>query len=380
MTPITAPTLLVPALFIPDLPADKWAAVEVWSGVYWEARRCADVLSRNLDIQMPTHFNPEYFLGAWTDTILDKELFRQDVLGWALNALVLEQEHLLGRPPHPDEMLNESQCFDFLARFKDWAEARLAYHRIALLLTFYKADPFADQEPIASDVDRLRARLKDWRDVQLTKRERLFESDPKIGPWLRSLQDVEHFRKEEVRALEFKQWLHKNGLKKGVITGQRTDWLCWLCLIAPISRDWRPNEMAMAVCKTFGDPDYREAAKDWWDEPPSGLTYLPVEKDDDFVKTVTKRIFPQEFLDWKAERDARTICGRGRLSDLLRKELKELGIEFRADARGRSKNAKDELPSLPDVLRGEAEPELDTTGDSEKDEPKGWLLANSLNP
>ena len=110
------------------------------------------------------------------------------------------------------------------------------------------------------------------------------------------------------------------------------------------------------------------------------LTYQPVEKDDDFVKAVIKRMFPQEFLDWRAERDARTIYERGRLSDLLRKELKELGIEFRADARGRSKNAKDELPSLPDVLRGEAEPELDTTGDSEKDEPKGWLLANSLNP
>ena len=401
MVPITDSTLLVPALFIPELPADKCAAQEVWSRVYWEARRCADVLSRNLDIQMPTHFNPEYFLGAWTDTILDRELFRQDVLGWAMYALELEQEHAMGHPPSYDDMQKESQVGYFLDRFKTWVEARLTYHRIALRLTFYKADLLASKEPIASDADRLKARLTDWRNAQLLEQRQRFETDPKIGPWLQSLQDVEHFRKEEVRALEFKQWLHRNGLKIKLITGEAVEWLCWLHLISPISREWQLHELGLAVLKTFGGRDYAAAAEKWHAKPPARQTFEEPEKTDGFEEAVIKRVFSQEFQEWRADWLAKLLEKNPRFSDTLRKQLREVGFVYR-ETRGRPRLKKDDL--IPQAWDKREERTVDEAwmefaklvyrkdlpsdefapagapDDFERDEPKGWLQANNISP
>jgi hypothetical protein len=166
--PFTTP--LVPpleSLNFPAIPKDAAAAHEAWRRLFWEARKYARLASMNTDPHTAGHFNPEYFLDDWTHALLESERLRRDVWGWALHALESEEGHRLGGDHHSGNMLSESRAIFFLERFKVWAEARLAYHRLALRLAFYSSDPLASKEPLASDVERLKARLADWRDVKL---------------------------------------------------------------------------------------------------------------------------------------------------------------------------------------------------------------------
>ena len=294
-------TPLVPPLAFPEVPDDKHAAANLWEKVYWEATRHATGRRLILDLSSFGHFNPEYFLERWSETILESDSLRDDAWGWALETLEREQENCLGRPPNPEEMLKRSQCFDFLARFKGWAEARLAYHRTALQLTFYEADKIARKEPVASNVERLKARFADWRDVRLRERRELFENDRAIKKSLRALKDDAVVRKDEMADLMFRRWIEGRSADARVITGEAIEWLCWLRLVSPLSRKWQLHEIGLAVRKLFVGRDYVRAAKKWLANPPRRQTYAEVDEGDEFSERVVKRGFSQEFLEWKAD-------------------------------------------------------------------------------
>jgi hypothetical protein len=376
-------------------------ALDLWERIFWESRKYETLIGLNSNIRDSRRFNPEYFLEQWSNSILNSTRLNQDVWGWALTALRLERAYKLGVDyANDDDMLAESECFALLHRFKEWTEARLAYHRTALRLTFYADDPLADKDPLASNVERLRDRFEDWRDVRVKEQERLFENDPAISRRLAHLTDSKHFTKDEIRSVVFQSWLFNKGLHTGVITSERIEWLCWLHLIGPISRQWELHDISLAVLKAFGGQAYIEDARRWWDNPPNRVTYEPVQEKDGFAERVMKQGFPQEFHEWHAEWASKRLAGLQRFTDTLRKQLQQTDFDYLA-TRGRRKASKDDpIPAAWNEPREETpeqaikdflaillrqEKPTDTFSptaakeDLEKDQPKGWLLAKSLN-
>ena len=197
----------------------------------------------------------------------------------------------------------------------------------------------------------------------------------------------------------FRRWLEDRGLKRGAITWEPIEWLCWLRLISPLSQAWQLHEIGLAVRKIFVGRDYVQAAKKWWKNPPKRLTYEPVDEDDGFAQRVIKQGFPQEALEWHADWLSKRLENTKDFTDTLRKQLHEIGFAYQA-TRGRPKTAKnDRVPSEWDEQEAKTEAEAwrlfaavllrknsasdafsadAAKEDFEKDEPKGWLLAKSI--
>jgi hypothetical protein len=395
---------LVPPLNYPEVPKDIPSAIRLWHDVFWEARGQEDLVASNRGFRSSRHFNPEYFLPSWGSIVLEDDGFQNDALGWALGALRIEREMVTGQFPNDGDMIEQSQSAYFLERLQTWAQARLAYHRTALRLTFYAADSLADHEPLASSTNRLRARFADWRDVRFAQQQRMFASDPKVKRELEGFVPGEHFSFEDVRHAEFKRWLDNEGEASGCIGTEWVEWLPWLHLISPISSKWDLRGVAWAICKSFGGQDYLRDVKKWWAKPPSPLTYATPTKEDGFVEAVVKGTIPIELHDWRAEWlakrltrmvEAKTPAKRGkpprtaRFVDTLRKRLESADVCYRKGT-GCRKAIIDEAPEsireslvrTPQTMDSE---ETERTGTSsgadwDADDPEGWLLANRLSP
>ena len=383
---------LVPPLSYPEVPKDRPTAIRLWYDVFWEARSHEDLVTLNHGFRPSRHFNPEYFLPSWGSIVLEDDGFQHDALGWALEALRLEQAKVLGRPANDGDMVEESQSAYFLERLRTWAQARLAYHRTALRLTFYAADSLADQEPLASNTNRLRARFADWRDVRIAQQQRLFASDPKVKRELEGFVPDEHFSLKDVRYAMFQRWLDEEGEASGCIGTEWVEWLPWLHLISPISTKWDLRGVAFALCKSFGGQEYHRDVKRWWARAPESLTYATPTKNDGFTAAVIKGIIPLELHDWRAEWlskrlvrmvEAKTPAKDGKpartasFADTLRKRLEAEEVCYRKGT-GRRKKPKDE--AISSSQKETEEIDLSSGADWTADEPEGWLLANKLQP
>lgn len=395
---------LVPPLNYPEVPKDRTSAIRLWQDVFWEATIHEDLVTSNRGFRPSRHFNPEYFLPSWGSIVLEGDGLQHDALGWALEALRLEQSKIVGHQANNGDMIEEARSVYFLKRLRSWAEARLAYHRTALRLTFYMADSLAAQEPLASSTTRLRARFADWRDVCIAEQRRLFASDPKVKRELEAFVPDEHFSLDDVRHAMFQRWLDQEGEASGCVGSEWAEWLPWLHLVSPISRHWDLRAVAWAICKSFGGQDYLRDVKKWWAKPPSPLTYATPAKEDGFAEAVVKGTIPIELHDWRAEWlakrlvrmvESKTPSKRGkpprtaRFVDTLRKRLESVDFSYQKGA-GCRKARKDEVPgSIQESLAQTTSPtdaeKTKGTGTSsgadwDADDPEGWLLANGLRP
>ena len=269
-------------------------------------------------------------------------------------ALRVEQKKVLGRHPNDGDMMKESKRVYFLKRLGTWAQARLDYHRTALRLTFYATDSLADQEPLASDRHRLRARFADWRDVRIAQQERLFASDPKVKRELKGFVPNGLLSFGEWRHHLFQHWLDDAGERSGCVETEWAEWLPWLHLISPISSKWDLRAVAWALCKSFGAQEYRRAVKRWWAKPPPLLTYAKPSKDDGFTAAVIKGTIPIELHDLRAEWlskrlvkmvESKTPAKDGKSArtagfvDTLRKRLESVDFCYRKGTGRRKKNS-----------------------------------------
>jgi len=357
----------------PAIPEERREAVKLWHSTYWPAERHAECARLNFRA-FALHFNPEYYLEDWSDTMLEFQKIEGDVHGWALRTLELEQASCMdGRTPTRDDMLRESQSQYFLIRFQAWCEARLAFHRTALRLTFYGEDPLAGKEPIASSLERLRRRFADWRDTRLNERNALYQGDARNRRELARVKDSTVFTKVGIENCLLQSWIEREGLNTGTIRDERIEWLCWLQLIAPLSREWRPHESGLAILKKFAGTDYRRRAEQWWKRAPKKLTYLLPAPEDDFGTAVTKRIFPIEFCNWKAGYFDKRLRTKSRFTSALSKSIAQLGISYQTGAGRRGGMESDD-----EAEAFKPQTNLGQSADLETDKPKGWLFASRI--
>jgi len=401
---------LVPRFNLPPIPQDKEQAFDLWWRVYNEAFHAAELFTINWRPQESGLYNPEYLLVDWCGCLLNGDRLKHDVLGWALHALEREQGFYVGqmspqdrakrlgwkpddigflrrREPIQPEILNAPQAGYFLARIQEWMDARVAYHRLVLRLTFCKADPLALAEPICGDVDRLRKRLADWRDVTVLKQQELFEAYAKekgeqIAP-----------RGTEIYGCDFITFLKDRGVKSGAISSESVNWLCWLQLASPLSREWEPRECARAVRKIVFGEKFREQAAKWWKKPPP-LTYEPEDEGEDFVTAAAKQIVSNEFNEFVEDYVSSELADLKSFTNTLTRQLNEFGIPH-SGTRGRPKPSGEVVPAewengdpgaFGKALRavalcrshsGDFDPE-GAVSYLERDDPKGWLAARHV--
>jgi hypothetical protein len=173
-------------------------------------------------------YNPEKYLNRWTAIFSARDDLWFDAIGWAFFAAQCEAEYKKQKRLTAYDFLRARKPRALLLRLARWAEARLRYHRVGLQLTFYKHDALARQDPIASNVERLRQRLKDF----VAVRTKEIQPEPDLNP--------KHYH-----------------------SSSQLDYLCWLHLVSPISERWALHEISKAVKKTFVDQSYYDFKKRW---------------------------------------------------------------------------------------------------------------------
>jgi hypothetical protein len=164
------------------------------------------------------------------------------VIGWAFYAAKREAEHEKQKELTACDFLSALKPGALLLRLAQWADARLWYHRVGLQLTFYKRDAVAGQEPIASNVELLMQRLKDFVAVRTKEIQQ--------GPELDDL-DVEITPKQ------------RETIRNYCSTSQ-LEYLCWLHLVSPISERWTRHEVSKAANKKFFDQTYLQLRWRYW--------------------------------------------------------------------------------------------------------------------
>jgi hypothetical protein len=212
-------------------------------------------------------YSPEKFLGRWAAVLSSRHDLSFDVIGWAFFAAKREAEYKKQRKLLAHDFLTGEKPGTLLSRLTRWAEARLCYYRVGLQLTFYKRDTLARQEPIASNVEWLRERLKHFVAVRI----REVKPEPYLNP-------AHYYLSSEL------------------------DYLCWLHLVSPISKRWTLHEISKAVKKTFFDDQWYQFKERWWAKPPDKLTYREASENDTLGQRLHKKIVPEEFelaeADW----------------------------------------------------------------------------------
>ena len=400
-------TPLVPNFTLPATPESKQEAANLWHKIYVEAKLPAECFSMNWRPQESGLYNPEYLVLDWSNCILNQDRLENDVFGWAGHALEREQEFCLKqlsveerakrigwkpehaislkrRSPLPVEMLMESQARYFLTRFKEWMDARLAYHRLALRLTFYKDDPLASREPICSDAEKLRMRFADWREIRIRQQQELFEK------YVKSQDGQLPPKQSELYGVDFVCWMKDHGAESKAISWEAINWLCWLQLTAPLSKDWEPHQAAKAVRKMFLGERFRRDATKWWSAPPK-LTYEPPDEGDDWPARMAKETVSNEFNDFVEDYVNNELADLKSFTNTLTRQLNEYGIPHHR-RRGKPRKFVEEVPDawergdvveLAKALRsiatgqehkGKFNPES-ALSDLEKDDPQGWLAA-----
>jgi hypothetical protein len=324
------------------------------------------------------------------------ENYERDSLGWALYALKTEHDYNArgsGRQhpderlvihgeilnvqigQHPDErfvsheeMINVQNPEAKLSRFKEFVEARRAFHQAALRSTFNRQDPLALREPLASDLNRVMSRFIDWYQIRDLEQRNAASS-----------QDEAFIR----------QFLDGNGLRAGLILRPELDYICWLHLITPIRSEWKwqLRDIALAVLKTFPSDDYRRQVHRLFRSPPDKLTFEPADLGDTNPEAVAKGL-PEELSELRDDWVSEKITEIGPFADNLRKQLASAGINTTgrtgrpkgaAPQTGSDEMAENQTPTE-DFLRAikDANDLQFADPDLEKDEPKAWLLAKRL--
>ena len=157
-------------------------------------------------------YSPEKYPNRWADILSARDDLFFDVIGWAFFVAKCEVEHKKQKELTASDFLTARKPRALLVRLAKWAEARLRYYRVGLQLTFYKRDALAGQEPIASNVEWLRQRLKHF----VAVRTREIQPEPYLNP--------KHYH-----------------------SSSQLDYLCWLHLVSPISERWTVHEISKAV-------------------------------------------------------------------------------------------------------------------------------------
>jgi len=292
-------------------------------------------------------YNPEKYLNHWAAILSGRPDLSFDVIGWAFFAAKREAEYKKQKELLPYDFLTGQTPRSLLLRLTRWAEARLCYHRVGLHLTFYKRDALAAREPIASNVEWLRQRLKQFVAVRM--------KEIKPEPYL----DIKFYN-----------------------LPSKLDYLCWLHLVSHISERWTLHEISKAVKKTFFDESYFRFRQRWWVNKTKEDQSL---KDQTLeVHLVNKSTVAAEFdaatADWLSD----TLSNLRPFSDSLADLLMDTGFRYRK-RRGRAPTSRTETPSdvhdIRAILLGNDPLEnFEILGkkDLRKDEPKGWLLAKTI--
>jgi hypothetical protein len=302
-------------------------------------------------------YNPEKYLNRWAAILSARDDLWFDVIGWAFSAARREVEYIKQENLTAYDFLTARKPRALLVRVAKWAEARLRYHRVGLQLTFYKRDALAAQEPITSNVEWLRQRLKHFVAVRTSE----IQPEPHLNP--------EHY-----------------------YTSSKLDYLCWLHLVSPISEQWARHEVSKAVKKMFFDESYYQFKERWWSKATATLTYREVSDNDSPGERLKKKTVPVEFEEAKADWLSAVLSHFRPFSDSFADLLRDTGFTY-TSRRGRAPTRRTETPSKPDksnysaqlatiLLHRSNDPfenfEVLGKKDLEKDEPKGWMLAKTI--
>jgi len=240
-------------------------------------------------------------------------------------------------------------------------------HRVGLQLTFYERDALAGREPIASNVEWLKQRLKHF----VAVRTKEIQPEPE-------LDDLD----AEITSAQRKTIQHRCSLSE-------LDYLCWLHLVSPISEQWTLVEISRAVKKTFFDQTYYDWKEKWLAKPPMALTYSVPAKNDSPGQRFKKMTVPVGFEDAEAEWLSGVLLNLRPFSDSLDDKLTDTKFRCKKHT-GRPPKMDSETPSptkkgyshdLATIVRSHIPLEnFEILGkkDLEKDDPKGWLLAKTI--
>ena len=312
-------------------------------------------------------YNPEKYLNRWAAILSSRDDLLFDVIGWAFFATKRELEYKKQKKLTPYDFLAAQKPRVLLGCLKQWAEARLRYHRAGLQLTFYKCDTLAGREPIASNVEWLRQRLKHF----VAVRTKEIQPEPE-------LDDLD----AEITPAQRKTIQHRCSLSE-------LDYLCWLHLVSPISEQWTLVEISRAVKKTFFDQTYYDWKEKWLAKPPMALTYSVPAKNDSPGQRFKKMTVPVGFEDAEAEWLSGVLLNLRPFSDSLDDKLTDTKFRCKKHT-GRPPKMDSETPSptkkgyshdLATIVRSHIPLEnFEILGkkDLEKDDPKGWLLAKTI--
>jgi hypothetical protein len=294
-------------------------------------------------------YSPEKYLNRWANILSARDDLSFDVIGWAFFATKCEVEHKRQKKLTAYDFLRAQKPRGLLLRLTRWAEARLRYHRVGLQLTFYKRDALAGQEPIASNVEWLRQRLKHFVAVRTQE----IQPEPHLNP-------------------------------KHYYTSSEMDYLCWLHLVSPISEQWTLHEVSRAVKKMFFDESYYQFKERWLAKPPAPLTYRVPNKNESPGEGLKRMTTPVGFEEAKADWLSGVLAHLRPFSDLLAGLLRDTGFRY-TKRRGRPPQPRTETPAKTQDIRAillSDSPlenfEILGKKDLEKDEPKGWLLAKTI--
>ena len=257
-------------------------------------------------------YNPEKYLNRWANIFSARDDLSFDVIGWAFFVAKCEVEYIKQKKLTAYDFLTAQKPRALLVRVAKWSEARLRYHRVGLQLTFYKRDALAGQEPITSNVEWLRQRLK-------------------------------HF--VAVRTQEIQPEPHLN--QKHYYTSSELDYLCWLHLVSPISEQWTLHEISKAVKKTFVDQSYYDFKKRWLAKPPAPLTYRVPNKNESPGEGLKRMTTPVGFEEAEADRMSAVLSNLRAFSDKVADLLADTGFRY-TKRRGRAAKPRTETPSETD--------------------------------
>jgi hypothetical protein len=317
-------------------------------------------------------YNPEKYLNRWAAILSARDDLSFDVIGWAFFAAQREAEHKKQKELTAYDFLTAQKPRALLLRLAKWAEARLQYHRVGLQLIFYKRDVLAGQEPVASNLEWLKQRLKHFVAVRTQE----IQPEPHLNP-------------------------------KHYLSSSQLDYLCWLHLVSPISERWTIHEISKAIKKTFVDQSYYDFKKRWLDKPPAALTYRVPDKNESRGERFKKMTIPVGFEEAEADWLSGVLAHLRPFSDSLADLLRDTGFRY-TKRRGRAPKPRIETPNEPDKptlcrtrnypdsaieAMAAVSPQLASILESnhplenfeilgkkdlEKDEPKGWLLAKTI--
>lgn len=275
---------------------------------------------------MLCHYNPEHFLVSWAGMLESEASLRRDVWGWAWAMFKIERRLGVENDPTQKELLGKDAktAIRFQKRFREWAHARLSWHRLALKQLFTEG---RKDELTSLDESALRETLLAWAgSCRTSQRKRALT---RKTPW--------------------------------------NDVLCWLALARPVAKRWTQVEEAEAVLKRFGKRALAdEVSLDLSKQalvPP-----LPEDKKEGFLECLLRHTWPD---DLKEMADERLKDG---LSDLHRADrenhwVTQLGRQKRAVGMAR-KRAAGRKPQR--RLSREADWAFDA------DLPRGWRIAREV--